>query len=165
MRWRLTSSSSTELLQVGRIDRPHGLRGEVVVALTTDRLERVEPGSTLTTQDGRSLHIEASRPFQHRFIVHFVGVNSREDAALLHGATLLAAPIADDEVMWAHQLIGAAVFGIDDTFYGQVEALEANPASDLLLLEDGSLVPLRFVVSFEDDKIVIDPPAGLFELD
>lgn len=165
MRWRLTSSSSTELLEVGHIDRPHGIRGEVVVTLTTDRLERVEPGSTLVTPDGRTLEVKLTRPLRHRFIVRFGGVDTREAADALHGVALLAPPIDDGNVMWVHDLIGSEVFEADGTSHGIVEALEANPASDLLLLDNGALVPLRFVVSFENAKVVIDPPAGLFELD
>jgi 16S rRNA processing protein RimM len=44
-----------------------------------------------------------------------------------------------------------------------VVAVQANPASDLLVMEDGNLVPLRFVVGREDRRIVVDVPAGLFE--
>ena len=43
-------------------------------------------------------------------------------------------------------------------------AVEANPASDLLVLDSGALVPLRFVVSAEPGHVTVDPPAGLFDL-
>jgi len=43
-------------------------------------------------------------------------------------------------------------------------AVIENPAHEILELEDGSLVPLPFVVSCRDGVIVIDPPPGLFEL-
>ena len=46
------------LLAVGRIARPHGLRGEVVVDLTTNRDERVAPGTSLVTADGFGLEME-----------------------------------------------------------------------------------------------------------
>jgi 16S rRNA processing protein RimM len=42
-------------------------------------------------------------------------------------------------------------------------AVEANPASDLLVLEDGALVPVRFVTGFSDGILVVDVPEGLFE--
>lgn len=42
-------------LEVGRIVRPHGLAGQVVVELVTNRLERVAPGASLSTADGRPL--------------------------------------------------------------------------------------------------------------
>jgi hypothetical protein len=44
-----------------------------------------------------------------------------------------------------------------------VAALQANPAHDLLVLEDGALVPVVFVVERGEGRIVVDPPAGLLE--
>ena len=49
---------------------------------------------------------------------------------------------------------------------GRVVTVLANPASDLLELESGELVPLRFVVGGlepgpEGPTLRIDPPAGL----
>jgi hypothetical protein len=45
-----------------------------------------------------------------------------------------------------------------------VEAVEANPASDLLVLAGGTLVPVAFVVEQSPDRVVIDPPEGLLDL-
>lgn len=148
---------------MGRIDRPHGVRGEVVVTLTTNRHERVSPGSVLGTADGRTLQVEACREFRHRFIVRFAGVGTRELAEQLHGVTLFAERIEDATELWVHDLIGSEVVELDGTSHGRVEALEANPASDLLCLASGALVPLCFVVSFDAGKVVIDPPSGLFD--
>ena len=47
---------------------------------------------------------------------------------------------------------------------GVVEAVEANPASDLLVLDTGALVPLRFVIRVDDGRIEVDAPDGLFDL-
>jgi 16S rRNA processing protein RimM len=44
-----------------------------------------------------------------------------------------------------------------------VEAVEANPASDLLVLDGERLLPLTFVVEHGDGVIVADPPDGLWE--
>jgi 16S rRNA processing protein RimM len=62
-----------------------------------------------------------------------------------------------------HDLVGSEVVEVDGTRHGAVVAVQANPASDLLVMEDGNLVPLRFVVGREDRRIVVDVPAGLFE--
>ena len=44
--------------------------------------------------------------------------------------------------------------------------LVENPASDLLELDGGTLVPVQFVVSHTpNDKIHVDAPVGLFDLD
>ena len=53
----------------------------------------------------------------------------------------------------------------DGTGRGTVEAVQENPASDLLVLDTGALVPLRFVTGRDDEgRVVVDVPAGLFEL-
>ena len=39
-----------------------------------------------------------------------------------------------------------------------------NPAADLLELDSGALVPVVFVTEQSPERIVIDPPDGLFEL-
>ena len=164
-----TSTSSTEvsLLEVGRIDKPHGIRGEVVVSLTTDRTERVAAGSTLTAGD-RVLVVESSKPLQHRWIVRFAGVDTREDAEALHGAVLRAEPLhdVDDDVLWVHELIGSTVVDAGDgRELGVVESVEANPASDLLVLAgSGALIPSRFVVAHSQGRVEVDLPDGLLDL-
>jgi 16S rRNA processing protein RimM len=46
---------------------------------------------------------------------------------------------------------------------GGVIAVEANPASDLLVLDGGGLIPLRFVVEHAPGHLVVDIPAGLLD--
>ena len=140
--------------------KPHGLRGEVVVELVTDRVERMAPGSRLSTPGG-ALEVARSSPHGHRWIVAFSGVADRDGAESLRDVVLSAPPLEDPGALWVHQLVGADVVGPDGQPYGRVREVEANPASDLLVLDDGGLVPLRFVVSHEPGRVVIDPPAGL----
>jgi 16S rRNA processing protein RimM len=150
------------LLEVGQVVKPHGLRGEVVVALISDRTERLEPGAVLATA-GADLHVRASRPHQGRWIVSFVGVEDRNGAEALRGTALLAPAIDDPEVLWIHQLIGAEVVDTEHRRVGIVESVQANPASDLLVLDGGALVPLTFVVEHSEGRLVIDPPPGLLD--
>lgn len=154
--------SDEHLLEVGRVAKSHGLRGEVVVELFTNRLERVAPGAVLQT-DAETLTVRRAKPFQHRWLVQFDGVTSRNAADALHGKTLRAAPIDDPNVLWVHELIGATVAEADGTARGHIIGVIDNPAGDLLELDSGALVPLRFVVSFENNIVIIDVPDGLFD--
>jgi len=145
------------------VGRAHGIRGEVAVTLVTDRVERVAPGATLWVGE-RRLEVEASRPHQGRFLVHFAGVGDRSAAEALHGRVLTAEPLDDPEALWVHHLVGSEVVAAaDGARLGVVEAVEANPASDLLVLDGGGLVPLTFLVRAEDGRLVVDPPAGLLD--
>lgn len=143
--------------------KPHGLNGEVVVELFTERTERLDAGSTLDTDDG-ALVVRASRPFQGRFLVRFEGVADRTGAEGLRGLVLRAGALADPGTLWVHELIGARVVAADGTPLGTVAGVEANPASDLLVLEGGALIPLRFVTALEPgQQVTVDVPAGLLD--
>lgn len=154
----------TERLDVGSIGKAHGLRGDVQVRLTTDRTERLDPGSELHTDD-RTLVVGSSRPHQNGWLVRFEGVDDRDAAEALRGVVLRADPIEDPDTLWIHELIGARIVEADGTDRGVVETVQANPASDLLVLESGALVPLTFVTDFADGVVTVEAPAGLFDLD
>lgn len=151
---------------MGRIARAHGIRGEVVVSLTTDRLERVAPGAILTGPGGTAFEVVTSRPHQGHHIVAFAGVADRSAAEALRGTVLLAEPLDDPDALWVHDVVGSLVVDVEGTHRGAVVALEVNPASDLLVLDSGALVPLTFLVERRDGEpptLVVDPPDGLFE--
>jgi 16S rRNA processing protein RimM len=152
-------------LEVGRIGRAHGLRGDVSIVPITNRSERFAPGSVLFAGD-RELRITRSRRQGDRWIVGFEGVDDRNGAEglrnqLLMGAELAGAP--GDE-LWVHELIGAEVRDRAGVALGSVVAVEANPAHDLLVLESGALVPVVFVVAQADGIVTVDLPEGLLDL-
>jgi 16S rRNA processing protein RimM len=153
----------SDRLEVGRVHKAHGLKGDVIVSLTTDRTERVEPGARLWVGDDER-EVARSRRHQDRWIVGFVGVPDRTAAEALRGRVLSAAPLdADAGEMWVHELVGAAVALPDGTEVGTVEAVQDNPAHELLVLDSGDLVPVVFVsdASGLPGRVVIDPPEGL----
>jgi 16S rRNA processing protein RimM len=149
-------------LDVGRIVRAHGLRGEVLVDLWTDRTERLDPGTELGSARG-PLRVVAAAAHQDRFIVRFDGVDSRERAESLRGVVVYAERLEDPAALWVDQLFGAEVVE-RGVVRGRVVAVEANPASDLMVLDTGALVPLTFVTSLvANERVEVDAPEGLFE--
>jgi 16S rRNA processing protein RimM len=157
------------LLEIGHIDKSHGLRGEVVVTLTTNVAGRLAPGSVLFRDPAGTgrLDVLSSQPHHHRWIVAFAGIDRREEADALRGAVLYGEQVedGDPEPLWIHELIGAEVAETDGTARGRVVAVIDNPASDLLELDSGSLVPLRFVVEHDRGRgrVVVEVPLGLFD--
>src|SRR3546814_16487166 len=79
------------LLEVGRITKAHGVRGDVLVALSSDRTERLDPGSVLVTDRG-PLTVESSSRHNDRWIVHFGGIHDRDQAAACRGTVLRGEP-------------------------------------------------------------------------
>ncbi len=156
------------LLSVGRIAKPHGLKGELIVVLTSNRHERVLVGSVLHTTHGRQLTIAASAAHQDRWRVRFAEVPDRNAAEALHGTELFAEPLHDPDALWIHELINADVVLPDGSPVGRVVAVESAGASDLVVLDDGRMIPMVFVVSNNPNtnggfSVVIDPPAGLLD--
>jgi 16S rRNA processing protein RimM len=151
------------LLDVGRVARSHGLRGEVVVEPWSDLPERLAPGSVLQTDRG-PLTVVASRPHQGRMLVVFAGIEDRPAADGLRGRVLRAPAVDRPDTWWVHELVGAELFDTAGRRLGLVVAVEANPASDLLVLEGGALVPLRFVVDrVPGVRLTAEVPEGLVE--
>jgi 16S rRNA processing protein RimM len=138
------------------------MRGEVVVSLVTNRTERLARGTVLTTEDGELRVVEA-RPLGDRWLVSFEGVDSRESSERLRGKVLRASPIDDPDAWWVHELVGSEVVDVSGRSIGTVTAVVASPASDLLELADGTLIPLRFAVERSPGRIVVDVPDGLID--
>jgi 16S rRNA processing protein RimM len=159
------SGAEQPMLEVGGIVKPHGLRGDVIVVLTTNRAERVAPGAVLVADDGREFEVVRSSVHGTRHIVTFKGVNGIDAATALRGTHLFAPPLEDPDALWVHELIGSVVEDDQGRILGTVEGVQANPASDLLVLAGGALIPLRFVVRSEPGtRLVVDIPDGLLDL-
>ena len=157
------------MLEVGRLGRAHGVRGEIYVDLLTDRTERLAVGARLKAGD-IWLTVQAARPAGGRWLVRFEEIPDRTVAEAHSGMRLSAEalPESDHEGLYVHELVGASVVGIDGTEYGRCVSVLANPAHDILELDGGALVPVVFIESVEglgdSRRIVINPPEGLFDL-
>ena len=134
-------------------------------------LERLSPGSVLSSERG-PLTVVSSRPLsgvRDRYLVRFDGVADRVGAERLRGVDLSAEALDVPGALWVHELIGASVRdAASGAELGRISAVEANPASDLLVLESGVLIPARFVLRVDVDDEVrvveVELPDGLLEL-
>ena len=156
------SAKPTSQLEIGRIGKAHGLRGEVTAVITSDRQERTVEGAIWVLDQG-PFTVEAIRPHHQRWIVVLSGVRTREEAESLCGQVIRADAIDDPDALWVHDLVGAEVATPDGREWGAVVSVLDNPADDLLELADGTLIPVRFVTdeSGLPARVVVDPPDGL----
>lgn len=152
------------LREVGKTGRPHGVRGDIYIDLITDREERLAVGARLQA-GGRWLTVASARRAGTRWLVHFDDVPDRTAAEQLVNLPLLAEPLpASADGLYVHDLIGAEVVDTTGAVLGTCTSVLANPAHDILELDNGGLVPVVFVVEATEGRVVVDPPEGLFDL-
>jgi 16S rRNA processing protein RimM len=164
---------------VGRVVRPQGHRGEVVVAPETDRPEeRFRSGVTVAARQAgrrRPLVVRESREYRGRWIVGFEGVVSIDDAEALRGAELVV-PASDLPALEAgryylHDLVGCGVETTAGARIGTVVRVERETGSPLLVVATArgeAMVPFVEPICRRVDvvgkRIVVEPPEGLLEL-
>jgi 16S rRNA processing protein RimM len=168
------------MITVGRIVRPHGNRGGVVVAPETDfGPERFAVGRTLyrqTGDDATPLVIAASRPHDGRWVVEVAGVGSIDEAETLRDQELRI-PAADVHALepdqfYVYDLVGCTVRTTAGDSVGPVTRVELATGVPLLVVDAGRggevLIPFIDAicrrVSLADHAIDIDPPDGLIDL-
>lgn len=170
-------------LVVGRVGRPHGLRGEVTVEVRTDDPDqRFAAGSKLDTIPAQRgpLTITASRWHSGRLLVRFAGCDDRDQAEALRDIVLAIdssglAPLSDPAEFYDHDLIGLRVLTVAGEDVGLVADV-LHHGQDLLVVDGagaraGQQVLVPFVapivpeVDVPGGRLVIDPPAGLLDPD
>lgn len=165
-------------LQVARIGKPHGIRGEVTVQVLTDAPEdRFVPGTEFVVEPASSgpLTVSSARWNKDILLLGFEEVADRNRAETLRGAKLFIETADldedDDEGWYEHELVGLEA-RVGDTVVGKVAALNTAPAQDLLMVTtpDGEEILIPFVeqivpeVNIAEGYILLTPPDGLFEL-
>ena len=161
---------------VGRIGRPHGIRGDVVVGVRTDEPElRFAKGSRLDTDPVGlgPLIVAGSRWHSGELLVRFAGIDDRDAAAELRGTWLLVdsatiAPPDDPDEFLDGDLIGLAVRTVHGAAVGTVDDV-LHSGQDVLVIKspDGRDVMVPFVLPLVPEVdvaagyLVIDPPEGL----
>ena len=168
-----------DLLLVGRVARAHGNRGQVIVNLDTDFAdERFAVGQTLlvgSEEAPQPRRIRDARFHQGRPIIGLEGIDTMDDAEALAGAELRMrtadmAPLPEGTYRH-HELIGCEVRDQQDRLVGRVTGVEGPTERSRLVVAGPHgevLIPLvaGICVSVEPERqrIVIDPPEGLIEL-
>jgi 16S rRNA processing protein RimM len=125
---------------IGRIGRPHGIRGAVRARPSGRTLAAIAPGESVEVRPAggppRDLVLAGRAGTPEQPILTFEGVATREDAAALTGAELAVAaervPSVDDpDTFMVRDLVGCAVL-LGDRPLGEVREVISGPANDVL---------------------------------
>ena len=165
-------------LVVGRVLRPHGVRGELSVEVLSDAPDRFAPGTELGVGDPdgpgplEPVVVRAARLHLGRLLLSLEGVTDRDAADRYRGAWLsipvaAARPLEAGE-FWPHQLVGLAVVDRQGRRRGQVADVVPGAAHDLLAVDltggGSALVPAvaaLVTVELEAGRVLVDAVPGL----
>ncbi|MFJ5700430.1 ribosome maturation factor RimM [Arthrobacter sp. NPDC093139] len=165
-------------LQVARIGKPHGIRGEVTVQVLTDAPEdRFVPGTEFVVEPASAgpLTVHSARWNKDILLLAFEEIDTRNEAETLRGAKLFIETEGldedEDEGWYEHELVGLEA-RVGSQVVGKISALNTMPVQDLLVVEtpDGKEILIPFVeqivpeVNVEEGYVLVTPPAGLFEI-
>ncbi len=156
-----------ESVLVGTVGRPHGLRGEVSVRLSTDSPERRFAVGAQVVVGGKSFQVEGARHHQGSLLVSFVGVGDRTAAQELQGRQVWAevptvdASLATDE-FYDRQLIGLEVQDATSKRVGSVVEVLHLPSQECLVVE---IEGMRRMVPFVTQLVpVVDIEGGYVQV-
>jgi 16S rRNA processing protein RimM len=165
-------------LVVGRIRRPHGVRGDVAVEVHTDDPgERFAVGASLATDPAEHgpLTLTAARWHSGQLLATFAEIPDRTAAEQLRGTWLTIdsadiTPTGDPDEFHDAELIGLDVVTAGGERVGVVTDVRHH-GQDLLVVETPEvpelLIPFVAAIVPEVDvaagRLVIDPPPGLLE--
>lgn len=148
----MSSNPNDTLIPVGRLGKPHGLRGQLTLHLHHPDSDRIWKAKELTLRDGagdRIVRVERLERVTKGGIVSLAGCTSREAAdALVHAEVLVPSsffpPLAEGEGFYAFQLEGLTALSETGEKVGVVATLTSFGAGDILVVDvpgDSWLLP------------------------
>ena len=176
------------LVTIGRIVRPHGIRGEVVVGPIGDAAGLFDAGCELVLRGTRSrrLHegvvpsrkiVEVIRSRRHRgrWILYLKSTDNRNDAELLRDAELAVPedqlPALGDDEFYVDDLVGWTLVNAAGVELGRIVDVLEGRAQDVLEVETAAgrvLVPMildwLIEADSEDRQLALELPPGLLEV-
>jgi len=168
------NSARPRFLVIGRIGRPHGVRGEVRVEVVTDLPERFTwlKSVYVGANQPRPIAVESVRFHKSWVLLKLAGYDDRKSAATLRAKWLQvpeeeAIPLEDGEY-YLFQVIGMSVYSDEDEWLGEItEVLETGAnhvfvvrgeRGDVLLPDTDEVVR---IIDFNNNKMVVHILPGL----
>lgn len=173
--------SGDDLVVIGEVTRPHGVRGDVRVILQTDRPERFDGlrecllWDPVTDARTPARIRSVRRQSDDAVLLSLAGYDTPEAARVLMGR-LIALPRAQAVPAppghaYPWQLAGCRVELEDGRVVGELRGVEPSPAHDLWVVRGPvreHLIPavpeIVLEVDLDAKRVVIRPPEGLLEI-
>jgi 16S rRNA processing protein RimM len=135
----LTEAGKPTFLAVGKLRRPHGVRGEILMEVLTDFPERLKRGMTLFVgPTHQKMRLSSLRSQDQALLVSFRGLKDSESAGELRNQMVYVRaedrpPLPEGEY-YHHQLIGLQVVNEDGAPLGVVKEILETGANDVYVV-------------------------------
>ena len=175
----MPTGEPADLVLVGHVRKPHGVRGEVLIEVLSDDPDRFRPGAEMIVTgpagERRMLSIAALRPHRGGLLVVFEGLEDRDEVGALRGADLMvearAVRSAPEGSYYYFDLVGRTCHDRRAGDLGEVTSVREDGGGLLLEIRDQSrtvLVPFvrEYLISIDpaDGPVEFDLPEGLLEV-
>ncbi len=158
-------------LVVGRLRRPHGVLGEILMDVLTDFPERFDPPKVLFVgEEHKEMTLISRRWHQNSLLVKLDGINDRDQAgqyrnALIY-ATASSSPKLPDGEYYQHELIGLTVYDEAGDLQGTLVEILGTGSNDVYVVlspsgEEILLPALESVilkVNLSEKTMIVRPP-------
>lgn len=172
--------TAPEWLIVGRVGKPHGVHGDVLVDIMTDFPERLSDGVEFGLGDdggpAETHRVFRIRYHKRRWLLSVAGLRERSAVEAWRGRYIYLPEQSLDELpdgyYYEHHLVGLAVVSTLGVPLGTVTGVDPEGVQSLLVVRRDRreyLVPyvpeIVREVDLEGGRIVVDPPSGLLDDD
>jgi 16S rRNA processing protein RimM len=160
-----------EYVLIGKLQRAHGVTGEIVLGITTDFPERITRGKLIYLGAKHSpVMITGARPFHNNMLITLEGIRSREEAAVMTNLEVFVRtedlPALSEGQYYHHQLVGLKAVLENGTEIGTVTEIMETGANDVYVVTESSgnelLLPAIDAVIIRVDlavkQMVVNPP-------
>ncbi|PWH19678.1 MAG: 16S rRNA processing protein RimM [Anaerolineae bacterium] len=143
-------------LVIGKIRRPHGVRGEVLMEIHTDFPERVQAGVLVYIGEQLQQHeIVSRRTHRDGLLIRFEGYTTPEAAGVLRNQWVYVRaddrPPLEEGEYYHHQILGMSVYDAGRGFIGWVREILSTGANDVLVIKNEQ--GIEQLIPFADDWI------------
>lgn len=165
----MTEIQSDEMIVIGKVVAPHGVRGDLRIFPETDRPEIFSALSHVFIGH-KSYHLVSVRPHKNIYIFHLTGIETRDDAELLRGSAVSLPfgelPPRKTGSYYYFQLIGLPVYEQNGSFVGRITEILQTGANDVYVVKGADekdiclpAIPSCILsVSLEEQKMTVQLP-------
>ncbi|RPI30928.1 MAG: 16S rRNA processing protein RimM [Chloroflexota bacterium] len=164
----MTSPGKPSFLAVGRLRRPHGVRGEIMMDVLTDFPERLEPGvEVFVGPEHIPQRLKSLREHGMGLLVSFEDYHNPEEVGKLRNQIVYVSaanrpPLPEGEY-YHHEVLGLRVVDETGDYLGTLTEIMETGANDVYIVQPDH-GPEILIPVIEETVLDIDLQSGVIQL-